>query len=103
MKLIIFDLRYTIYAMAGDGGGTHKSQIEHRKFSRELIVPVLGIPGQRGRAVSVTLRRTKERSTVANPPSPRGVLPKWNGARVCDPQQPGVPNGRRKFHGFSDG
>jgi len=31
-----------------------------------------------------------------------GVLPKWNGARVCDPQQPGVPNGRRKFHGFSD-
>ena len=30
-------------------------------------------------------------------PSPWGVLPKWNGARVCDPQQPGVPNGRRKF------
>jgi hypothetical protein len=31
-----------------------------------------------------------------------GVLLKWNGARVCDPQPPGVPNGRRKFHGFSD-
>ena len=32
----------------------------------------------------------------------KGVLPEWNGARVCDPQPPGVPNGRRKFPGFSD-
>ena len=22
--------------------------------------------------------------------SVKGVLPKWNGTRVCDPQQPGV-------------
>jgi hypothetical protein len=47
--------------------------------------------------------RSQRASSVANPPSPRGVLPKWNGARVCDPQQHGVPNGRRKFHGFSNG
>jgi hypothetical protein len=29
-----------------------------------------------------------------------GVLPKWNGARVSHPQQPGLPNERTKFHGF---
>jgi hypothetical protein len=30
----------------------------------------------------------------------RGVLPKWNGARVSHPQQLGLPNERTKFHEF---
>jgi hypothetical protein len=30
----------------------------------------------------------------------KGVLPKWNGARVSHPQQLGLPNERTKFHEF---
>src|SRR5208282_3115625 len=30
----------------------------------------------------------------------KGVLPKWNGARVSHPQQPRLPNERTKFHEF---
>ena len=32
--------------------------------------------------------------SIDHPPTPRGVLPKWNGALVSHPQQPGLPNER---------
>jgi hypothetical protein len=35
-----------------------------------------------------------------NSPSFQGVLLKWNGTRVCDPQQFGLPKERTNFQGF---
>jgi hypothetical protein len=32
--------------------------------------------------------------------SAKGVLPKWNGARVSHPQQPGLPDERTQFQGY---